>query len=48
MFSIRLAIWFTLDIVAEQQRRLEIDEKGLKKYLDFVIREVKKGDKNNP
>jgi hypothetical protein len=36
-----------LKIDAEQQRLLEIDEKGLKKYLDLVIREVKKEDKNN-
>ena len=36
-----------LDIDAEQQRRLEIDEKGLKKYLDLVIREVRKVDKKN-
>ena len=36
-----------LEIDAEQQRLIEIDEKGLKKYLDFVIREVKKVDKNN-
>ena len=36
-----------LEIDAEQQRLLEIDEKGLKKYLDLVIREVKKVDKNN-
>ncbi|MFZ0327169.1 MAG: hypothetical protein WBP64_18635 [Nitrososphaeraceae archaeon] len=35
-----------LEIDAEQQRLLEIDEKGLKKYLDLVIREVKKVDKN--
>jgi hypothetical protein len=34
-----------LEIDKEQQRLIEIDEKGLKKYLDFVIREVKKGDK---
>ena len=34
-----------LEIDVEQQRLLEIDEKGLKKYLDLVIREVKKGDK---
>ena len=34
-----------LEIDAEQQRLLEIDEKGLKKYLDLVIREVKKVDK---
>lgn len=32
--------------VIPQQRLLEIDEKGLKKYLDLVIREVKKVDKN--
>ena len=37
-----------LEIDAEQQRLLEIDEKGLKKYLDLVIREVKKVDKKNP
>ncbi len=30
-----------------QQRLIEIDEKGLKKYLDLVIREVKKVDKNS-
>ena len=35
-----------LEIEAEQQRLLEIDEKGLKKYLDLVIKEVKKVDKN--
>ena len=34
-----------LEIDVEQQRLLEIDEKGIKKYLDLVIREVKKGDK---
>ena len=28
-----------LEIDAEQRRLLEIDEKGLKKYLDLVIRE---------
>ena len=37
-----------LEIDTEQQRLLEIDEKGLKKYLDVVIREVKKVDKKNP
>ena len=37
-----------LEIDAEQQRLLEIDEKGLKKYLDLVIREVKQVDKKNP
>jgi hypothetical protein len=31
----------------EQRQLLERDEKGLKKYLDLVIREVKKGEKNN-
>jgi len=31
----------------EQRQLLEIDEKGLKKYLDLVIREVKKVDENN-
>ncbi len=36
-----------LKIEAEQQQLLEIDEKGLKKYLDLVIRKVKKVDKNN-
>jgi hypothetical protein len=36
-----------LEVDEEQQRLLEIDEKGLKKYLDLVIREVKKVDKNN-
>lgn len=36
-----------LEIDAEQQRLLEIDEMGLKKYLDLVIREVKKVDKKN-
>lgn len=36
-----------LEIDAEQQRLLEIDEKGLKKYLDLVIREVKRVDKNS-
>ncbi len=36
-----------LEIDAEQQRLLEIDEKGLKKYLDLVIREVKKVDKDD-
>ena len=36
-----------LEIDTEQQRQLEIDEKGLKKYLDLVIREVKKVDKNS-
>ena len=36
-----------LEIEAEQQRLLEIDEKGLKKYLDLAIREVKKVDKND-
>ena len=34
-------------IDAEQQRLLEIDEKGLKKYLDLVLREVGKVDKND-
>ena len=37
-----------LEIDAEQQRLLEIDEKGVKEYLDLVIREVKKADKKNP
>jgi hypothetical protein len=37
-----------LEIDTEQQRLLDIDEKGLKKYLDLVIREVKKVDKKNP
>ena len=36
-----------LQIDTEQRQLLEIDEKGLKKYLDLVIREVKKGDKSN-
>ena len=36
-----------LKIDEEQQRLLEIDEKGLKKYLDLVIQEVKKVDENN-
>jgi hypothetical protein len=31
----------------EQRQLLEIDEKGLKIYLDLVIREVKKVDENN-
>ena len=31
-----------LQIDMEQRQLLEIDEKGLKKYLDLVIREVKK------
>jgi hypothetical protein len=35
-----------LDIDSEQQRLMEIDEIGLKKYLDFVIKEVKKDDGN--
>jgi hypothetical protein len=33
-----------LEIDKEQQPLIEIDEKGLKKYLDLVIREVKKGN----
>jgi hypothetical protein len=36
-----------LEVDAEQQRLLEIDEKGLKKYLDLVLREVGKVDKND-
>ena len=36
-----------LEIDAEQQRLLEIDEKGVKEYLDLVIREVKKVDKKS-
>jgi len=36
-----------LEIDEEQQRLLEIDEKGLRNYLDLVIREVKKVDRNN-
>jgi hypothetical protein len=36
-----------LEIDAEQQRLIEIDEKGLKKYLDLVIMEVKKADKKD-
>lgn len=36
-----------LQIDMEQRQLLEIDEKGLKKYLDLVIREVKKVDENN-
>ena len=34
-----------LDIDTEQQQQqpVELDEKELKKYVDFVIREVKKG-----
>jgi hypothetical protein len=36
-----------MEIEAEQQRLLEIDEKGLKKYLDLVIKEVKKVDQTN-
>ncbi|MFZ0326981.1 MAG: hypothetical protein WAL66_06715, partial [Nitrososphaeraceae archaeon] len=36
-----------LELDAEQQRLLEIDEKGLKKYLDLVIKEVKNVDKNS-
>ena len=36
-----------LQIDMEQRQLLEIDEKGLKKYLDLVIREVKKVDKED-
>ena len=36
-----------LEVDAEQQRLLEIDEKGLKKYLALVLREVGKVDKND-
>ena len=36
-----------LEIDAEQQRLLEIDEKGLKKYLDLVIREVRVDKKSS-
>ena len=36
-----------LQIDMEQRQLLEIDEKGLKIYLDLVIREVKKVDENN-
>ena len=36
-----------LELDAEQRRLLEIDEKGLKKYLDLVIKEVKNVDKNS-
>ena len=36
-----------LQIDTEQRQLLEIDENGLKKYLDLVIKEVKKVDENN-
>ncbi len=37
----------SLEIGPEQrQQPIKLDEKELKKYLDFVIREVKKGDEN--
>ncbi|HZD82400.1 MAG TPA: hypothetical protein VE076_05925 [Nitrososphaeraceae archaeon] len=32
-----------IDTEQQQQQPVELDEKELKKYVDFVIREVKKG-----
>jgi hypothetical protein len=34
-----------LEIDTEQQQPVELDEKELKKYVDFVIREVKKEER---
>jgi hypothetical protein len=34
------------DLEAERRTELEIDEDELKKYVDLVVREVKKNDKN--
>jgi hypothetical protein len=37
----------SLELDTEQQSQVELDENELKKYLDFVIKEVKKEDKSS-